>query len=141
MSIWNFLSGVAEPVTKLVDELHTSDEERLQIKAKLFEMQTSMAAKAMDYEARLVEAKTSVITAEAQGASWLQRNWRPITMLTFLALVVPQAGSTTGRNKNLPCASQPLTHGFRSLGYKCTLQWLHQAFVIDDSGLQYSYQF
>ena len=88
MSIWNFLSGVAEPVTKLVDELHTSDEERLQIKAKLFEMQTSMAAKAMDYEARLVEAKTSVITAEAQGASWLQRNWRPITMLTFLVLVV-----------------------------------------------------
>ena len=88
MSIWSFLSGVAEPVTKLIDELHTSDEERLQIKAKLFEMQTAMAAKAMDYETRLVESKTKIITAEAHGASWLQRNWRPITMLTFLALVV-----------------------------------------------------
>lgn len=42
----------------------------------------------MDYEARLLEAKAQVITAEAQGASWLQRNWRPVTMLTFLALVV-----------------------------------------------------
>ena len=88
MSIWRFLSAVVEPVTKLVDELHTSDEERLQIKAKLFEMQTAMAAKAMDYETRLVESKTKIITAEAHGASWLQRNWRPITMLTFLALVV-----------------------------------------------------
>ena len=98
MSIWSFLSGVAEPVTKLIDELHTSDEERLQIKAKLFEMQTAMEAKTMDYEARLLESKTKIITAEAQGASWLQRNCRPITMLTFLALVVADTfGLTTFR--------------------------------------------
>ncbi len=25
---------------------------------------------------------------EAQGQSWLQRTWRPITMLTFVALIV-----------------------------------------------------
>ena len=30
---------------------------------------------------------STVIIAEAQG-SWLQKNWRPITMLTFLILVV-----------------------------------------------------
>jgi len=29
--------------------------------------------------------------AEAQGGSWLQRSWRPITMLTFLVLVVTDA--------------------------------------------------
>lgn len=88
MSIWNFVSGLVEPVTDLIDDLHTSEEERLEVKAKLFAMQSAMAAKVMDYEARLIEAKTKVITAEAQGASWLQRNWRPITMLTFLLLVV-----------------------------------------------------
>ncbi|OEE65865.1 hypothetical protein A1OO_08635 [Enterovibrio norvegicus FF-33] len=88
MSIWNVLSGIVEPVTALIDDLHTSDEERLQVKARLFDMQSAMAAKVMDYEARLIESKTKVITAEAQGASWLQRNWRPITMLTFLVLVV-----------------------------------------------------
>jgi hypothetical protein len=88
MSAWNFLSGLVQPVTKLIDDIHTSDEERLQVKSKLFEMQTSMASQVMDYEARLIEAKTKVITAEAQGASWMQRNWRPITMLVFLALVV-----------------------------------------------------
>ncbi|CZF79702.1 3TM-type holin [Grimontia marina] len=88
MSVWNFITGLVEPVTDLIDDLHTSEEERLEVKAKLFAMQSTMAAKVMDYEARLIEAKTKVITAEAQGASWLQRNWRPITMLTFLALVV-----------------------------------------------------
>ena len=42
----------------------------------------------MDYEKQMVIAKSSAITAEANGQSWLQRNWRPITMLTFLGLVV-----------------------------------------------------
>lgn len=88
MAVWSFLSGLVEPVTNLIDDMHTSDEERLQVKSKLFEMQSAMAAQVLDYEARLVEAKTKVIAAEAQGASWMQRNWRPITMLTFLGLVV-----------------------------------------------------
>lgn len=88
MSIWSFLGSVMGPVTKLVDELHTSEEERLAIKSKLFELQTNITTKTLDYESRLVEAQSKVITAEAQGASWMQRNWRPITMLVFLGLVV-----------------------------------------------------
>lgn len=88
MSAWKLLSGLIKPVAELVDEVHTSEEERIQIKAKLFEIQNEMASQVMSYEARLLEAKTQVITAEAQGASWLQQNWRPITMLTFLVLVV-----------------------------------------------------
>ncbi|USH01098.1 holin family protein [Grimontia kaedaensis] len=88
MSVWNLLSGLVAPVTNLIDELHTSDEERLAIKAKMFEMQMTLATQVMDYEARLMEAKTQVITAEAQGESWLQRSWRPITMLSFLGLVI-----------------------------------------------------
>lgn len=88
MSAWSLLTGLIEPVTHLIDELHTSEEERLQIKSGLFKVQSEMAMKVMDYEARLMEAQAKVITAEAQGASWLQRTWRPITMLTFLVLVV-----------------------------------------------------
>ena len=84
----SFLSGLVEPVTNLIDNLHTSDAERLKIKAELFKMQSGMASEVMEYESRLIESKTKVITAEAQGASWLQRNWRPITMLVFLVLVV-----------------------------------------------------
>lgn len=88
MSILNLLSSAIEPVTGLIDNLHTSEEEKLTIKSKLFEMQSGLAQHAMKYESEVLNAKTKVITAEAQGASWLQQNWRPITMLTFLVLVV-----------------------------------------------------
>ena len=98
MSVWNLLSGLVDPVTKLVDDLHTSDEERLTLKGELFKVQSALAVQMMGYEARLVEAKTKVITAEANGASVLQRIWRPITMLTFLGLVVADTfGLTTFR--------------------------------------------
>ena len=88
MAVLDFLSGLVEPVTNLIDDMHTSDEERLKVKAKLFEMESAIAAQVLDYETRLAEAKTKVITAEAQGGSWIQRSWRPIAMLTFLVLIV-----------------------------------------------------
>ncbi|MFZ5653179.1 MAG: 3TM-type holin [Pseudomonadota bacterium] len=34
-----------------------------------------------------LKGAVEIITAEAQGASWLQRNWRPILMLTIVAIV------------------------------------------------------
>lgn len=88
MSVWKFLSGLVSPVTNLIDELHTSDEERLQLKAEMARIQTEMSTKLLDYESQLLASRTQVVTAEANGQSWLQRNWRPITMLTFLVLVV-----------------------------------------------------
>jgi hypothetical protein len=98
MSVWSLLLDAVKPVTDLVDTLHTSDEERLAIKAKVLEMQHAMAAKVIDYEAALIDAKSKIITAEAQGSSSIQRNWRPITMLTFLGLVVADTlGLTTYR--------------------------------------------
>jgi hypothetical protein len=35
----------------------------------------------------IAQHQATVVSAEAQG-SWLQRNWRPITMLVFLVLVI-----------------------------------------------------
>jgi hypothetical protein len=35
-----------------------------------------------------LQQQISVIVAEAQSGSWITRTWRPITMLTFLAMVV-----------------------------------------------------
>ncbi len=91
MSIWKAVTGLFQPVADLVDNLHTSEEERLTIKAKVFELQTQTATEIMAYERQLLESQSKVIMAEAQGQSWLQRNWRPITMLTFLLLVVCDA--------------------------------------------------
>lgn len=35
----------------------------------------------------IITAKASIIVAEAQGASWMQRSWRPITMLSFVFII------------------------------------------------------
>jgi len=88
MNLLSLISGIFEPAAKLIDNLNTSEEERLIIKQNMFEIQMNAAMKAQEYESELLKAKASIITAEAQGDSYLQRNWRPITMLTFLLLVV-----------------------------------------------------
>ena len=88
MNIINLISGIFEPAAKLIDSVHTSTEEKLEIKNKLVTIQNEMTVKIIDYETRLLESQTSIINSEAQGESWMQRNWRPITMLTFLVLVV-----------------------------------------------------
>ncbi len=37
--------------------------------------------------ARLSELQASVIVAELKSGAWLAQNWRPITMLTFVAII------------------------------------------------------
>ena len=86
--ILGFLGAAIKPVTDLIDDLHTSDEEELQARNALTALENQMSAKLLEYESQLLASQSTIITAEAQGQSWLQRNWRPITMLTFLVLVV-----------------------------------------------------
>lgn len=88
MNIFSLVSSIFKPAADLIDEMHTSEEERLVIKQKMFELQAKAFYEAEQYEKELLKAKAEIITAEAQGQSWMQRNWRPITMLTFLVLVV-----------------------------------------------------
>jgi len=88
MGLIELIGGIFEPAAKLIDNLHTSEEERLQIKQEMFKAQMAAAMKAQEYELELLRSKSDIIKAEAQGASWIQRSWRPITMLTFLVLVV-----------------------------------------------------
>ena len=54
----------------------------------MFELQVQAFTKAEEYETKLLDAKKTIITAEAQSQSWIARNWRPLTMLVFLGLVV-----------------------------------------------------
>lgn len=43
---------------------------------------------ALDAAMQSLQGQFAVIIAEAQGGGMLQRNWRPITMLVFLTLIV-----------------------------------------------------
>ena len=83
-----FISKILEPVTGLVDKLHTSDDERLEAKAVLLQLQPSLMSQTLDYEKQIANAQRDIIVAETLANSWLTRSWRPITMLTLVAIVV-----------------------------------------------------
>ena len=79
------------PINRLVDDIHTRDEERETRRAELAKLQNEALALALSLERERLAAQAGLVAAEAGGASWLQRNWRPITMLSFLGLVVADA--------------------------------------------------
>lgn len=87
MNILGIISQITGPVTSLIDSLHTSDAEKGAIRNELVKIQNEMSARLLEYESKLMEAKKSIILAETQGQSWLQRNWRPVLMLVIVAIV------------------------------------------------------
>lgn len=42
----------------------------------------------MQFEITTINAQRDVIVAEANAESWLTRNWRPLTMITFVVMLV-----------------------------------------------------
>lgn len=55
------------------------------------EKKAELQAQLLTLESDILKVRANVIMSEAGGKSWLQRSWRPITMLTFLVLVVLDA--------------------------------------------------
>jgi len=88
MAILSLISGLLKPVSKIVDDLHTSVEEKLLIKKELAEIQAKFATAALEYETKLFSERSQNIRAETKSESRVTRTWRPITMLTFLAILV-----------------------------------------------------
>ncbi len=88
MSILAAITGAVGTVSKLIDDITTTDEEKGVIKNELLRVENVFTAKVLDYEAKMIGMRANIIMTEAKGDSWLQRSWRPITMLTFLMLVV-----------------------------------------------------
>lgn len=85
-----WIGEVFRPIADIVDELHVSKEEYEQIRVAVLAAQAELAQKVLDYEMQIASAKRDIIVAEAQGESWMQRNWRPLLMLTFTVVIAWQ---------------------------------------------------
>lgn len=85
------LGGTAEKIIgavgSAVDALHTSTDEKNQFKLKMAEIVSKSLSEAEETARQELKSKEAIITAEAKGDSWLQRNWRPLTMIWFSVLV------------------------------------------------------
>ena len=81
------IGGLFKNLFGLIDDLHTSEEEKLTIKSAMFIAQGDLLSKVFEYESNILKMQSDIIIAEAKGESWLQRSWRPIAMLSLLGLV------------------------------------------------------
>lgn len=88
MNILGLIKDIFKPAVELVDELHTSEEEKLAHKASTLDTYVRALEQGLAYEQQNLKARAKIITAEAKSEHWIVAAWRPITMLTFVALVV-----------------------------------------------------
>jgi|TARA_R110000751_G_scaffold75040_3_gene151403 hypothetical protein len=88
LGIGNILSGIIKPAGDIIDDLTTSDEERLEAKRKLTEIIVSAEAVAQ-------KEVSERWTADMQSGNWLAANIRPLS-LVFLTAVFALLSVTDG---------------------------------------------
>jgi hypothetical protein len=79
------LQSFTDKAGDVVDQLVEDKDLALKVKSEIFKQVSQLD---MTKFVAQLEAQKSVLVAEIQGESWAQRNWRPITMLSFVSIVV-----------------------------------------------------
>jgi hypothetical protein len=74
------IPGIIGIIGKAIDKAVPDKDEAERLKAQI-------TLQAMQQDHAELQGAVSIITAEANGESWLQRNWRPLLMIWFAALV------------------------------------------------------
>jgi len=67
-------------------------------KVEAQKLKTQITQEILALETQKIEAASKVIIAEAQGESFLQRNWRPVVMLMLTFCVMAHWLGYTGEN-------------------------------------------
>ena len=75
-----FLNLLAPVLGKVLDRV-------IPDKAAKEKAQMELNKALVTHSADIEKAAASVVVAEAKGEGWLQRNWRPLTMISFLVLL------------------------------------------------------
>ena len=88
MNFVDLIAGIFKPAAELIDALHTSEEEKLKQQRRLLEIQAMVLDSSLQYEKEMMTSRAEIINSEAKSEHWITATWRPITMLTFLALAV-----------------------------------------------------
>ena len=77
MNILSWISGIFSPAANLIDELVTSDEERLKLHNELANIKAQVHAKTTD-----------LMIAEAKSDHWIVASWRPLCALSLFVLIL-----------------------------------------------------
>lgn len=85
---WDKILDILKPVEGIVDQVITNKEERGKIKIEMQKVKNELASKALEVDRQLIEQRGQAVKAEIQSKSWLQRNWRPMLMVTIMVILV-----------------------------------------------------
>jgi uncharacterized membrane protein (DUF106 family) len=85
--VFNAVKETVGSVGKIIDDLHTSKEEKGKLKNKLTEIQNELTEKMIKLHMKELDTRKEVLKAEMNG-NWLQRSWRPILMLSIVTIIV-----------------------------------------------------
>ena len=75
------VGSILEFGTTLINKIFPDKEAANAAKLKLLELQQTG-------ELKELEAKAQIVNTEAASKHWLAANWRPLTMITFVGLIV-----------------------------------------------------
>ena len=100
MSVFSWIGGLFEPVTKLIDEVQFSGEEKAdaqikmaELKNKLAEIEAKIATRTLELQSQIIEANAKVAMSEQEHGNLLSKSWRPICSLgSFVMLCLMGTG-------------------------------------------------
>ena len=87
-SAFPIIGSIAEKIIGIIDKEIPDKDLREKLKTQIQLQLLDLQKEIVEQIQKEVEERAKVIRAEVNSESWLTRNWRPITMLTFLALMV-----------------------------------------------------
>lgn len=78
------IGGILRDIFGLIDQ-------KIEDKDKANELKAAVQMKMLEMDHQemqtLVNAQASIVKAEAEGQSWIQRNWRPILMMMIIGII------------------------------------------------------
>jgi hypothetical protein len=95
VSVGSFIGSIVKgPAADLISSIGntikqfvTTDADRLAASERLAQIQANFEIAIAQADEEFAKAQQAVIVAEAEGQSWLQRNWRPMMMLFFAVVI------------------------------------------------------
>lgn len=88
MSLFGFLGSIFKPAAELIDNVHTSDEERMMLRNQLAQIEAQVSIKMMELQSTVIEANSKIAVAEQQHGNLLSKSWRPIVSLGLTGLLI-----------------------------------------------------
>lgn len=85
--ILDFAGKVISPITNMIDDLTTTDEEKLKLKNELQQIQNQMVAKYIELESKTIDAKRDVMVEELKQDDKYTKRARPTVVYAGLAIL------------------------------------------------------